>query len=894
MKKITKIFIIFSFLLVFCTATVFAKDDVSDYKYEEDTRLIIGMGIMNGYEDGTFRPDNAITRAEFVTLLMRTLGWDGTYDGSSVFSDMDGHWAIGYINQANAIKIAYGNDDGTFDPNAQVSCQEAIAFLSNAMGYAEVAKQKGGYPQGYISIGSEIGLLKGVPVAYDAPLTRGEVTKFLSNALDAKTLEMQFSSNQISYQRGSTLLKCIGYTVYKGTVTSAWGGSLGGTKPENKYNIYLDGKRYKTSFDNGIDYLGMTVEAYIYDVGGNDEEIRYLNVDNNTQKVTVYTEDIGTVTIGTSVKYSDGETSNTIKLSPTFVVIKNGDMLTSSEMTASVFNYNEGKVTFVDSDGDRLYDYAIAWSYDEFVVKRLADNKIYCEYNRVVDLSNIDDDVELTVFYNGEAISFDEIKEGDVIAVAKNSSETKIRIDVTRNKKYATITGGGMNDYKNQGITRYFKVDSADEEVYYFSYIYGQEYANNRSYFTKPEMKDSGVMYLNEKNEIVLFSVGASINEDDEEVTESEQKKVKYKYGYLKEISFKDHDQILKIEVLTEGNIFKKFEVIEKLKFGSYEGGSYALRKKDVQDIFDDYSSTSPQIVKYSIDEEGKLTEFYLSENGANSAFWGAKGDFKTRDFANFQLEQQYVVDSTSICFYIPVSTTDDVWRASKAVTMLKSGSSYRVSLYDIVDGNVGTILYSPTLSNTRYKYILDYVNSPVMLIDKVFEAYDSEEEEIVKVIEGWQNGEYKKVAVSNTLENNSDVATNLKKGMLIQYLLNTEMRSFARNIDLPEEIILFNSICDFNNLGSDFITWDYTSLTDNNARIKVYKGTVDYIDNDNFYVTIDGDVYVASVHGGTKIMRYKQDERTVVQGTIEDIAIGSKVVVRQRYNNTREVFILE
>ena len=252
------------------------------------------------------------------------------------------------------------------------------------------------------------------------------------------------------------------------------------------------------------------------------------------------------------------------------------------------------------------------------------------------------------------------------------------------------------------------------------------------------------------------------------------------------------------------------------------------------------------------------------------------------------------MVDSTSICFYIPVSTTDDVWRASKAVTMLKSGSSYRVSLYDIVDGNVGTILYSPTLSNTRYKYILDYVNSPVMLIDKVFEAYDSEEEEIVKVIEGWQNGEYKKVAVSNTLENNSDAATNLKKGMLIQYLLNTEMRSFARNIDLSEEIILFNSICDFNNLGSDFITWDYTSLTDNNARIKVYKGTVNYIDNDNFYVTIDGDIYVASVHGGTKIMRYKQGEGTVEQGTIEDIAIGSKVVVRQRYNNTREVFILE
>ena len=76
--------------------------------------------------------------------------------------------------------------------------------------------------------------------------------------------------------------------------------------------------------------------------------------------------------------------------------------------------------------------------------------------------------------------------------------------------------------------------------------------------------------------------------------------------------------------------------------------------------------------------------------------------------------------------------------------------------------------------------------------------------------------------------------------------------------------------------------------------RIKVYKGTIDYIDNDNFYVTIDGDVYVASIHGGTTIMRYKHDARSLEKADIEDISVGSSVVVRQRYNNTRDVFILE
>ena len=121
------------------------------------------------------------------------------------------------------------------------------------------------------------------------------------------------------------------------------------------------------------------------------------------------------------------------------------------------------------------------------------------------------------------------------------------------------------------------------------------------------------------------------------------------------------------------------------------------------------------------VDEEGKLTELCLSENSTYSSVWGTRAENRTREFANFQLEQQYVVDSTTICFYIPLKAEDDTWKVSKAVTMLKSGSSYKAELLDVVDGTVGVVLYRPTLSTTRYKYVLDYVNSPVMLIEDVF-----------------------------------------------------------------------------------------------------------------------------------------------------------------------------
>ncbi len=895
MKRITKILIILSVLCVLCKTAVYA-DDIDGYKYEQDARLIIGMGIMTGYDDGTFRPDNQITRAEFVTLLMRTLGWDGesSFGSEKIFSDMDGHWANPYVNQANAIKVANGNGDGTFDPNAQVSHRQAITFLANAMGYDEIAQKRGGYPDGYIAVGTEIGLSKGITAAYDAPLTRGEVTKILSNALDAETVEMAYTKNGVSYEKGDTLLKCIGYTVYKGTVTSAWGASLDGEKVSNKYRIFLNGQRYQTSFADGIKYLGMKVDAYVYDAEGDEEEIRYLKVNNRSQEISLDAEDIDEVNLGTNIKYTVDDKQRTIRINSSFIVLKNGDMMTSSQINKAMFDLEDGRVDFKDVDGDNTYDLAMIWSREEYVVSRTVNGKIYCEYNKLLDFSDIGDDIELSVIYDGKIVSFDSIKRGDVLAVSKNAGETRVRIEITRDKKYGEITGEGERN-KNSKNEKYFNINAdGRNEEYIFSYVYNAEYTDDHSYFTKPEIGDTGVMYLNSKGQIAAFYVGAELDTDTEDVTGGEKRNSAYKYGYLKSITIRESDDTLSVKILTLDNVFEKFAVSGKLRLGAYEDGSYSVRKKDVVKVAQEYADVNPQLVKYLLDSDGKLTELCLSQNGANTSVWGASESVKTREFANFQLEQQYVVDSTTACFYIPTSSDEDAWKASKAVTMLKSGSSYRVSLYDIMDGNVGIVLYTPTLATTRYKYILDYVNSPVMLVDDISQKYDEEEGTNVKVVSGWQSGEYVEVAVSNTLENNSDNISNLRKGMLIQYLMNSEMRSFAINTDKSEEMILFNSICDFENIGDDFIMWDYASLTDNNARIKVYKGTIDYIDNDNFYVTIDGDVYVASIHGGTTIMRYKHDARSLEKADIEDISVGSSVVVRQRYNNTRDVFILE
>jgi hypothetical protein len=76
-------------------------DDFSDIsKLREGEKFMIRalaeQGVITGYEDGTFRPSGAVTRAEFATLLCRAMNLD--VSGKAQFSDAQNHWTSGYIN----------------------------------------------------------------------------------------------------------------------------------------------------------------------------------------------------------------------------------------------------------------------------------------------------------------------------------------------------------------------------------------------------------------------------------------------------------------------------------------------------------------------------------------------------------------------------------------------------------------------------------------------------------------------------------------------------------------------------------------------------------------------------------------------------------------------------
>lgn len=99
--------------------------------YATAVNTLVELDVLSGYGDNTFRPNNAVTRAEFVTAVCKC--FDSLSTGSAGFSDVSGHWAEGFVNQAVAEDWISGFPDGTFRPDESIQRCQVTAILNKAL-----------------------------------------------------------------------------------------------------------------------------------------------------------------------------------------------------------------------------------------------------------------------------------------------------------------------------------------------------------------------------------------------------------------------------------------------------------------------------------------------------------------------------------------------------------------------------------------------------------------------------------------------------------------------------------------------------------------------------------------------------------------------------------------
>lgn len=164
--------------------------DVTDPTTATAIEVLRLMGVLSGYEDGTFRPANSLTRAQFCKMTIHAT--DSTdemarYRTVTIFPDVKpSYWAASYINLAAKGKhIIAGYTDGKFYPDRTVTVGQATTILLRLLGYKD--EEVGGvWPDSYMAVGAEIGLTEGVGTDGNAALSRAQAARLFHNLLSAE------------------------------------------------------------------------------------------------------------------------------------------------------------------------------------------------------------------------------------------------------------------------------------------------------------------------------------------------------------------------------------------------------------------------------------------------------------------------------------------------------------------------------------------------------------------------------------------------------------------------------------------------------------------------------------------------------------------------------------
>jgi|GEM_PF-6650078 len=108
---------------------IFEKD-IATSPYKDAIGNLKQKGIIGGYPDGTYKPKNAINRAEFIKIVMGAVGLPA--GGSNCFSDVNDEWFAGYACTAKVQGITTGYPDGTFQPTNNINVAEALKIVLKA------------------------------------------------------------------------------------------------------------------------------------------------------------------------------------------------------------------------------------------------------------------------------------------------------------------------------------------------------------------------------------------------------------------------------------------------------------------------------------------------------------------------------------------------------------------------------------------------------------------------------------------------------------------------------------------------------------------------------------------------------------------------------------------
>lgn len=461
MKKISLIIIILIIALA-SFINVYAQNfpDINkDTNLEEAVGLLSSYGIVQGYPDGTFKPEKQVTRAEMAKIVTVAAGYfEYSKNMTSVYEDMHGHWAESYVELADVLNIVKGISPTKYGPDNIIKFEEAYTMIIRLLGYSDESLG-GNWPENYYKKALELNLFQNIDINKEFA-TRRDVSIMLYNALSLDLVKVR--ENNTIYSTGKTLLSLIGKKETKEITVSD-------LKAENfdfanylfnKWDVYSDNKGNAVYVTNPrYNEFSGTVTSLL------------------TNRVIFVTDDYGNV--------------RAFQL-PDIPTVINGEK-------GSFSNLNNSRIKVVYEDDSFNGDVIGIIAYKETDVKVVEREDLYKANSKVFAGKNLPVKSNGEINYSklhvyGDATALEDIKTNDVVyfyETRDSARVTALTLNVVRKQTDGVVTG----------------VQTANNSTFYTVNSISYKTGDNFIFTEKASVNDNVKLILDKNNNIIKINI---------------------------------------------------------------------------------------------------------------------------------------------------------------------------------------------------------------------------------------------------------------------------------------------------------------------------------------------------------------------------------------------------
>jgi len=375
-KKLFALVLVVAMFASFGIGATAAFTDQADIDNTAAVQLLSDLGVMNGYPDGSFKPDGNITRAEMAKIIVALKygaatanSLQGTYTVTGFTDVKPDFWAAAYIGICKNTGVINGVTATTFNPSGNVKVVDAVKMILATLGYGKNGEYVGaGYATNVLLDGLTTGILTGAE-SLNGFATRDQIAAFVKTSIYATLQTFDATTKVYSPVANASVdtlaEKTFGMLPMKGVVVANGAYDLVDGKvdleDQGLTSIWVD-----ADTDNVIDAGEITRFNLVTDASviGETIEVYYKNVDKTTTTNSYayklaygyakVTKSVSFVTTTAAALDSDafakGYTADADTLYST-----NGATAAKSAFTATVGS----TAKYIDIDGDKKIDIAL-------------------------------------------------------------------------------------------------------------------------------------------------------------------------------------------------------------------------------------------------------------------------------------------------------------------------------------------------------------------------------------------------------------------------------------------------------------------------------------------------------------------------------------------------------